>query len=246
MARKEVGPKFATEVALCEAFSAEISESHPHWTPYNETAGFDILLVHRDGMQIGIEAKLRLNPEVVSQSLPGWRWMRDGPDYRAALVPDGEINAHMGAICDHIGIKVLRMRHPQSTSPWYSRINMPGPSYTMSSWHPWLPLERCKLPGYVPDVKAGDKAPSKLSEWKIGAIRVQVILEERKAQKADIKALGLSPSRWLDKHSGFLRATPDGYVASEYMPDFRTQHPVNYAQIKADKTSWMPNALTLA
>lgn len=240
MKRKDAEPKFASEVALCEAFIADAKKQFPRWTAYNETAGFDILLVRDDGVQLGIEAKLKLNPEVVSQSLPGWMWAHEGPDYRAVLVPNDAINQHVGSICDHVGIKVLRVRHPESRNRWYSRIDLPDPAYNTSSWHPWLPIRRCGLPDYVPDVKAGDKAPSTLSPWKISAIKVQIILEQRKVQRADIKALGLSPSRWFDKHSGFLRATPDGYEASDYMPDFRKQHPTNYAQIAADAPAWMP------
>ena len=65
-----------SEAALCAAFIAAATVTpkrtdHAQWVAYPETGGFDILLVRQtDGVQIGIEAKLALNPLVVSQVLP--------------------------------------------------------------------------------------------------------------------------------------------------------------------------------
>lgn len=59
---------FPTEAALCAAFIAAIDKRA--WTPYAETAGWDILLVRKvDGFQIGVQAKLVFNLDVVNQAI---------------------------------------------------------------------------------------------------------------------------------------------------------------------------------
>lgn len=245
---------FATEAELCKAFLAE-PEIMRDWTAYAETAGWDILLVRkRDSVQIGIQAKLRLNPEVLNQSLPGWnyQWQSQGPDYRAILVPYGEEAIGMDGICRHVGVEVLKQPAENVRGRFgrhfYHHDMPPTTHYNGSSWHPWFPLERHKLPDYVPDVVAGDTAPMTLSPWKIQAIKLCIVLEERPLTRADIKAVGISPTRWLDKHSGYLMPCDlGGYVASRYMPDFKRMHPKNWEDIRADKDKWMwvvkpPNA----
>ena len=106
-ARKEKA--YATEAELVAAFCALIDPARwarnpsdaPRWTQYHETAGWDLLLVNPDGVQIGIEAKLSLNPKVLDQALPG-RWGEErGPDYRAVLVPADGLQHHMTAIARH-------------------------------------------------------------------------------------------------------------------------------------------------
>lgn len=231
-------PKFALEKDLCAAFVEDLKSHSMQWTAYPETAGWDLLLVRRDGVQVGVQAKLTLNPKVLSQALPSWTYSEIGPDYRAVLVPVGEVR-DMEAVCKHVGVKVMKQRHPQERH-WYSHLSLPDPAYTVSDWAPWYPLKRHPLPDYVPDVVAGASAPQTLSSWKIAAIKVQIILEQRPVTKTDIKELCLSPSRWFDRHSGFLVRSGDAYVASSYMPDFARQHPTNYQQIKADAPKWMP------
>lgn len=231
--------KFALESDLCAAFIADLARQEPRWVAYAETAGWDILLAHQDGTQIGIEAKLKLNAKVVSQALKRWAYWDTGPDFRAVLVPAGDAG-DMGTICDHVGIHVIHQAPLEGR--WGTRyLSLPSGSYWGHSWHPWHPMKRHALPDYVPDVTAGSAAPQTLSHWKIAAIKVQIILETRKVQRADIKALALSPSRWFDKFSGFLTPADGGYVASSYMPDFAKAHPTNYAQIKADAPKWMPD-----
>ena len=72
--------KWETEAAMVAAFAAEVAKlgnrAHPNhefreakWTSYPETEGWDLLLVREDGLQLGIEAKLALNLEVLVQAL---------------------------------------------------------------------------------------------------------------------------------------------------------------------------------
>nr|WP_139181169.1 hypothetical protein [Pseudomonas aeruginosa] len=62
-------PLVQSEAELCAAFIDEFNRV-PGWTCYPETAGFDILVVHAEGRQIGVEAKLQLNAKVAAQRDP--------------------------------------------------------------------------------------------------------------------------------------------------------------------------------
>jgi len=246
MPRKPAKAKpFATEAALCAAFIADATRDGK-WTAYAETGGFDILLVRpKDGLQIGIQAKLVLNARVLEQSLPDWySHGTTGPDCRAVLVPDG-CGGGLSTVCDYLGLTVIQQRAPSSRSPHATRFRPELPArpndwdyWAMKRWHQWCPNNRIKLPEYVPDVAAGAAAPLQLTDWKIKAIKLAVLLEHRPVQRSDFRSLGISPTRWTDRHHGWLRATPVGYVATPHMPKFAREHPVNYRQIKADVGVW--------
>lgn len=242
-----------SEADLCAAF-IPLATKNGAWVAYPETAGFDILLVRaEDGVQIGIEAKLRLNPLVVSQALPErtrWFYSHTGPDYRAVLVPRREVLNGLHAICDALGITILSLypprypNDPHSFGPELPRETRYGDM--VDGWHEWAPAQRCPLPAYVPDCTAGASAPIALTAWKVKAIKLAILLEERPVSRSDFKHLDLSPSRWTDPYNGWLVRTPQGYVPRESMPDFKLQHPRNYAEIAADKATWAPAAPPLA
>lgn len=245
MPRKLKQPLFLKEVDLCAAFLAEIERRDPDWVAYPETGGFDILLVRKgDGLQIGIEAKLRLTPEVVSQALPKWYWEygTSGPDHRAVLVPQDGVQNFMSGIASHIGVTVIRFRG-QEHAYSYRTFDPPLPKtgafgHDDRHWFPFCPTRRLTLPHYVPDVAAGDTAPVKLTEWKIKAIRLCILLDERPVTRDDFKRLRLDPRRWVDKVGGWLVATDRGYVKGPQTPDLRLQHPVTWQQIVADRAKW--------
>lgn len=216
----------------------------PRWTAYHETAGWDLLLAHETGAQIGIEAKLSLNPKVLEQALPS-RWADDeGPDFRAVLVPYDGLQNHMHRLCHHLGIVVIGVG---ASTGWNGKQSFdfhPGlpdlkSLYDLKDWPNWLPSKRCKLPDYVPDVTGGHAAPVALTDWKIRAIKLIILLDRRGyVTRRDMKALGISPSRWTDHYHGFLAAGPEGYVRNNRTPDLKAQHPTNWAQIEADYAKW--------
>lgn len=253
------GPSI-TEADLCGRFIAAATKpgpAHlPRWIAYPETAGFDILLVRQgDGVQIGVEAKLTLNAKVLAQALPArscWFGAQVGPDYRAALVPSDKCNPDVLAICAHLGIAVIRFNaDAPAGGPRFGAAfapSLPGGGHSghvPEGWHEWAPLTRCPVPDYVPDVIAGASAPVALTPWKVKAIRLSVLLEERPVTRADFKALQLSPTNWLCPR-GWLERTEAGWIAGPRTPDFRAQHPRNYAEIAADKARWAPPGSVLA
>lgn len=246
---------FATEADLCAAFIADIG---PNWTAYPETAGWDMLLIRKaDGFQIGVQAKLRLNAHVISQALESWGSSADrpGPDCRALLVPGVDGRLTTGAegfttICEYIGLHVIRAWSPGAARPYqpaWGRSGrcfhpaLPGEPGDSEKWHEWAPLKRHALPEYVPDVPAGASAPRQLSRWKIKAIKISVVLENRGyVTRADFRHIQLDHRRFLTSGLGWL--IPDeksgGYVRTKLWPNMKTQHPRAYDQIAADYPKW--------
>lgn len=258
--------EFALEADLVAAFTAwverrnQTARKHERrrsggapstWTIYHETGGYDLVLVEdQTGVQVAIEAKLALNLKVINQVLPN-RYDRDGADYRAVLIPQGGYQRELGGICAQIGINVLTIYDCRSTwrddhtPDWNVAEQLPDErseyDFGMKDWHPWLPARRIQLPDYVPDVVGGKASPVALTDWKIRAIKLLILLDKRGfVTRKDMKALAISPTRWTVRSYGYL--LPDralgGYVACTNTPDLRAQHPVNYAQIEADYEKW--------
>lgn len=148
------------------------------------------------------------------------------------------MNRHVNAIASR-----LSLRAPQRQSleilDRVTELVPTGNDWHDDGWHDWMPMHRCDLPDYVPDVRAGCSAPVALTEWKIKAIKLAIILSERPVTRADFAALKISPSRWTDPWTGYLIKGDGGYVPGPRMPDFRAIHPVNYAQIEADRSKWL-------
>lgn len=231
---------FASEVDLCAQFLAAIGDD---WTPFAETQGWDILLVRKsDGFQIGIEAKLKLNLDVINQAIEeyGWNAMASGPDCRAVLVPYCEASG-FDRIAAYIGFTIIRMQHGHCYGDRF-RPDLPkeGPAHQWDDWHEWCPAKRHALPEYVPDVAAGASAPLQLTKWKILAIKIAVTLERRGyVTRADFKRIGIDHRRWTAKESGWLLVSEGRYIAGPGLPAFKKQHPKVWEQVAADSAKWM-------
>ena len=240
---------FAKEADLCAAFMAWLP---PGWTAYPEWAGWDILIARdEDGFQIGIEAKLRLNAAVLGQAIEtGWDCTQPGPDCRAVLVPYGR-DGSLRRIATAIGLTVVTIcpaaRHlhiGRRRNGFDGYPELPGlADFAARGWHELAPVTRLQLPDYVPDVTAGASAPVRLTDWKIRAIKVCIIVERRGwVARHDFRALGIDHRRWMIPLSGWLVPGPrkGAYVRGPRFPDFRREHPRNFAEIEADAERWMP------
>lgn len=233
---------FPSEIALCAAFIAALPKG---WTAYAETGGFDILLVRdEDGLQIGVQAKLRFNVEVVNQAIERYQGCiavaAPMPDCRAVLIPDDE-NHRFDRICVCLGVTVIRMRGAgqRSSRPFEPCLPKADFNGWGETWHEMAPARRCVLPAYVPDVAAGSRAPIQLTEWKIKAIKIAILLAKRGCvERADFSSLRIDHRRWLA--SGWVKVENGRFVTGR-LPDFKSQHPVVYGKIADDFARWAPS-----
>lgn len=220
--------RFANEAELCSAFTAWAARSG--FAVYPETAGFDLLLVDRDGRQTGVQAKLRLNFKVLEQALryANSSYAGPGPDFRAVLVPalnDGS------SLLAPLGLFAYWPAY-EHAGGW--EFNSSADSLYPSYKFDWNPVARCELPDYVPDVPAGVPSPQTLSPWKVGALRVIAHLRrDGFITRKGIAHQGCDPTRWcqawLDR--GDRQGT---WVLSPRCPDFAAQHPDVYAKVVAE------------
>lgn len=235
-------PAFAKETDLCAAFIAALPDG---WTAYPETGGFDILLVRAgDGVQIGVEAKLRLNAKVISQAAERSDYYGVGgenPDFRSVLIPDG-VSYELADVCRLIGITVIMMRggeHARHYSrPFHPDLPRGRNEFDDRSWSERCPAKRITVPEWIPDVAAGDSAPLALTWWKIGAIKLVVTLQRRGyLTRQDFAHFKISMSRWTQER-WLVKDGQGGWIAGPHMPDFKAQHPINFDQIAADFEKW--------
>lgn len=231
-------PRYATEAALCADFISWARNERTQgrwrryggaegWTTYAETAGWDILLVSPDGLQVGVQAKLRANLKVFAQALPSnWdAWRDDGPDFRAILIPERDEAAEK--ICAAVGLLLF--------APTGSGFEPGLDLRDRESWHYWSPRQRCKLPEFVPDVIAGASGPVQLTTWKVAALRIVATLEVRGyVTRQDFRRHQVDPRRWTGPSGWLIPGATPGQFARGPSLDFDQQHPVVFAEVLAE------------
>lgn len=244
-------PEFKTEADLVKCFIEALQRDRllDSWTPYHESCGFDLMLVHKvEGTQIGIEAKLRMNAKVISQALPRYEYNDDGPDFRAVLVPFKGVSDDWSAICQALGLSMIASGRVERglRNGIIAEFTGELPNPTKENWWAdrrwtfWNPIRRCKLPEYVPDVTGGKPSPLTLTPWKIKAIKLLIVLDRRGfVTRRDMRGLKISPSYWCDHWAGHLAKAGGGkWIRTDRTPDFKAQHPENWQQIEADIDEW--------
>jgi hypothetical protein len=223
------------ETDLCAWFQGVAEEAG--YTVYNEWGGFDQLLVAADGTQIGVEAKLRANSEVLSQAANGWHhrtrkdWIASA-QFRAVLVP--RTSKSFRYVSDCLGVIVFAQRDYEK-SRWRRKRFWELPTAEHYQWG-----EGVELPPFVPDVMGGKRAPVRLTPWKIKAIRLCIRLRDNGyVTIRDFKEFGVSPTRWYNhwltpggkegRATKWVLKHPAG--SDVVLPD--EQHPGVTAQIRA-------------
>lgn len=237
-----------TEAELCALFIAEFN-ALAGWICYPEAAGFDILAVHEDGRQIGVQAKLQLNAKVAEQILPTDRddyYGEAGPDHRIVIVSKiTDASAGIARMLDMLGVKVLCPRAGKTTN---------GSAYTFESFKDlrgartkkstlnqpslfdWNPSKRCVVPSIVEDTPAGVPSPIRLTPWKESAIKVIAKLRKQGfITTKEIAAHGISTTRWTRprgrKQAWLKKGSVRGqWVATPHLPALDQQHPALFAR----------------
>ncbi len=226
--------RFALESDMCAAFIAWAAKEHPAVRCYAEWAGWDILLVYPEGWQLGIQAKLRLNAEVILQAAPDCRWgaPTTGPDFRGVLVP--ETNPLSG-LAHRLGLVVFESRLPayRETAPRFSPgLDIPSDAGRPTEWDwlDWNPAKRHELPPTATDAVAGSPCPVTLTPWKLGALSVLAELAVRGTITTKrMRELGINPSRWTTCRWLEPTETRGVWTRGERCPTFDKEHPTAYA-----------------
>lgn len=234
------------ESDLCALFIMEFNKL-PGWTCYPEAAGFDVLVVHEDGRQIGVEAKLQINAKVADQILPGRGddiYGRAGPDYRMVIVNKvTDASAGIVKMLERLGVTVLRPRSTWTAQGDCFTFDLDSKLADVSGRRPswdcymfdWNPPERCQVPVMVTNLPAGVPSPVRLTPWKESAFKVIAQLRSQgfiTAKQIAAHGVGVtawtqgagSKPAWLAK--GAVRGT---WIETEHLPPFDKQHPEVYA-----------------
>jgi hypothetical protein len=240
---KREAPRYASEAALCEAFTAEARAEG--WTVYPETSGWDLLLVRdTDGAQeqIGVEAKLRCNLDVVAQALTPAEQLA-GPDRHTILVP--KTSGSLVFLAAALGLGVACMasiarQHEMDAYYRNHRMQRLPIRLWMRPGRLWAHPQHAWLPPVVPDGAAGVPSPRVLSRWKVQAIRLCLRLESQgSVTTEDFDELGINHRRWVDlgwiADSGRRDGRRTIYVAGKHsgVPLPTEQHPSATAQMRA-------------
>ena len=187
-----------TEVELCEALIQEASVLG--WQAYPETDGWDVLLV-RDSLQIGVQAKMHANFDVIGQALP-YRmrsWPRpdppkkaDGPHFRAVLIPRSTLTSvfHMVAASLRLLLFIAPRAEPHEV--------LKAPEFQTE--YRWDTGKPCWLPKTLPRVAAGASGPVSLTRWKQQALRLLARAQLHGfVTSADALELGISMQTFTER-----------------------------------------------
>lgn len=209
-----------TEVELCAEFMAwargEGHRCYPEW------AGWDILVETSDGLQVGVEAKLRGNFKVLAQAIAPRETLR-GPDFHAVLVP--KASSDFKAVARELRIWVIDWSRKPQFNEMMSRRRRPLPfDYAGISPMRWRHHERHEAPPVEELEKpAGLPSPSGLTWWKVRAIKLCLRLESQGyITSRDFKEFGISAratwiGRWIE-WDGTKVGRCHRYVAKEPHP----------------------------
>ncbi|MHC8403530.1 hypothetical protein ACYZTX_29930 [Pseudomonas sp. MDT1-17] len=244
---KDVPEPIRKESDLCDLFIREFNKVEG-WTCYPEAAGFDVLVVHQDGRQIGVEAKLTLNAKVADQILPGNGddyYGRPGPDHRLVIVSRiTDASAVIAKMLHRLGVKVMSPRQNWERTGYEHTFDLrhsllideTGDTlFGRERLFDWSPAERCWVPALVTDLPAGVPAPVRLTPWKEAALKVIALMRSQGFVTAkQIAAHGIGATSWTQpagsKPAWLAKGTIRGqWVETEHMPAFDKQHPSMYA-----------------
>ncbi|MDU4254588.1 hypothetical protein [Pseudomonas sp.] len=244
--RREKPAPIAKESELCELFIHEFNQIEG-WVCHPESAGFDVLVVHEDGRQIGVEAKLSLNAKVADQILPNCGddfYGAPGPDHRLVIVSKiTDASAGIAKMLERLGVKVLCVedrwgRDGYEHTFWLRERLLTHEEGKIYFGHlrmfDWSPAERCHVPAVVSDLPAGVPAPVRITRWKEAAVKLVALMRNQGfVTVKQIAALGMGATSWTQPGSkpAWLAKGPGRgqWVETEHMPAFDKQHPDLYA-----------------
>ncbi len=190
--------EFKSEKDLCSSFSAHAQTLG--WEVFFETSGFDLLL-RRDGITVGIEAKLVPNILVLHQALPKWH-ADAGPHFHAVLVPRASYEflgiAARLRICVIRPVELKRSRSWMRRHPYAEGLGAIEWQFPLTHAHeypkaPWIPDINVLTP-------AGVKSPKVITRWKITAVKLCLLAETQGyLTLLDFEQAGLNIGTWVQR-----------------------------------------------
>lgn len=171
-----------TEKTLCDRFIVVASAGG--YKLFSEYEGWDIVLHNPNGVVVGIQAKLRLNPKVIAQVLK----RPDDVDYRMVLVNGDKQDRNLLEICYHSKIVVLHYNFETNVFTFDKNIG--------NIFHyRHRPNNRLELASdYTAD--AGDKSPRTFSKRKIRLVELELLADKNsgfvsyyEAQKLGLRSI---------------------------------------------------------
>lgn len=189
--------KFKLESELCEAFMAQVQD---RWDIYPEYH-WDIFMVRKtDGVQVGLEAKLKLNFLVINQALKNgviyphyysniWGSRQPKPHYAGVLIPLSEYCSLGCYTCECLGL-LIACEHG---------FRKPAHGDELSGGKPIVSEKRFHVPEFKCDTIPGKPSPKALTTWRISALKLWALYEKNGfLLSSDLKTLGVSPT-WFIK-----------------------------------------------
>lgn len=176
-----------SESALCDVLAERARVEGFRVVP--ECSGWDLILVAPETEeQIGVQAKLRPNLEVLGQAIVGPR--RRSPDVIAVLVPN--VVRHFDTVAAELRIGVFT---PRSLRVGLGPLWMlgSGPRRDVSAGRCWVPPV-----GIDVAIPAGVPSPRTISPWKIAAARLCLRLRAGETlTRADFASAGVRVDNWI-------------------------------------------------
>lgn len=169
--------RFKTEGELCDHFSMVANSNG--WQAFPEVDGWDLVLF--DGVtQVGVEAKLRANIQLLAQAMRRTRGRR-GPDYRAALVPNA--SRDLVDVCFCLRIVLFTFS---------TRLIALNPSFNLK------PKQKLILPSVPLQDGGGRPSPRTLSMWREKSLRLCLRLRrDGFVTGKDFEGLKLHRQNWI-------------------------------------------------
>lgn len=204
--RADARARFKTEAALCCEFVEKARAEG--LVVHAETSAWDLLLVEpRSGVQIGVQAKLRANCDVLAQAI-GQADVKVGPDVHAVLVVDAP-PAFM-RVATRLRVLV------------FDAVDL-DPAVTLGKRLEAAQLWEHDERAWVPPVEimymtGGHSGPIQITPWKIAALELCSVLRRRGwVSSADFKRLKISSRWWVDGRRPLLRREKVAKVARFYI-----------------------------
>lgn len=194
---------YNSENELCNIFIEYAKKNN--WRVFPETSNFDILIV-KNNFQVGIQAKLKPNIDVIAQSLDHSH--EKSPNIKAILVP--QATRKFKLVCKALKIYVIEGvikkckvenngKKINIKVYWDKEIKTILPNEN-NKYYLRISKNKCWIPDVEINTPAGVKSPKRITEWKVKAVKICIKLNEKKfLTSMDFKLANLSMIIWRSK-----------------------------------------------